>query len=169
MPKQTKSKGLGKTTSYQSVDASDDEDCGDIEMEERYSMPSRLSRSQTAETSDPQIIRAFSEIRFKQHQSAIKIKRRLKKKTINKKQAKQELKAAYRTLAHTYDKQELALEYDANLTDGLNQEQIDSLHEEIGYNELTPPFVFSCYLSPLYLIHYSHIYSVNAILNGYDS
>eukprot|EP01084_Bolivina_argentea_P170788 295932_1 len=92
-----------------------------------------------ADTNAPPLIRAFSEVTFKQHESQKRIKNRLKKKKINAKEAEGELKKAYKTLAHTFDKQQLAEEFNTSLTDGLTNQEINTLQSTIGFNELTPP------------------------------
>ena len=135
-------------SSYQSVErSSDDEDNDNVGTElvakrsSSNNAPPKLSRQQSAEQSDPNLIRAFSEIKFKQHESQQKIKNRLKKKKITKKQATDDLKRAYKTLAHTLDKETLEKEYETSLINGLSIEQVNRLLNDpnVGHNELTPP------------------------------
>ena len=130
---------------YIYIDAHDDEEKDVVELPDFMSTSYRPSNKKTIgerrEQSSPEIIRAASEITFKQHESQKRIKNRLKKKEINKKEANGELKRAYKTLAHTFDKKTLSIEYKTNLTNGLSTDQVKTSLSDpnIGYNELTPP------------------------------
>ncbi len=133
-----------KNKSYEAIN---DEDNEDAEEEQKYTHIEMADNNATIpktpnptnQQSHPSVIRAFSEISFKQHQSAKRIKNRVKQKKINPIQAEGELKKAYKTLAHTLTKQELSLEYETSLTDGLSTQRINELQSQIGFNELTPP------------------------------
>eukprot|EP01083_Nonionella_stella_P006622 19209_1 len=100
----------------------DDED---IEPQERYS------------SSD--VIAAAEELKFTQAQQKQVVDDRLAQGKISKKQAQAELKKAYTTMAHTYDRTELQKHFDTDLEDGLTEERAAQLLIEVGYNELTPP------------------------------
>ena len=141
--------------SYESLAKTDhedeDDDIAGVEMSNKS--PKLLAPpSLSAQKSSAHIITAFEELSFQQHQSQKKIKNRLKKKTINKKEAKGELKQAYKTLAHTLDRETLAITYKTDLKNGLNSTQVNEQINDpnIGYNELTPPprsVYFNTYLS----------------------
>eukprot|EP01084_Bolivina_argentea_P082631 149594_1 len=97
----------------------------DIEPQERYS------------SSD--VIAAAEELKFKQSEAKQVVEDRLKKGKIDKKQARAELKKAYHTVAHTFDKETLEKEYKTSLENGLTQKQAEGLLITVGPNELTPP------------------------------
>jgi len=101
----------------------DDDD--DIEPQERYS------------SSD--VIAAAEELKFGQAQKKQVVEDRLKDGKISKKQAENELKKAYTTMAHTYDKNRLEKEYNTSMESGLTEDQARKNLEQFGLNELTPP------------------------------
>eukprot|EP01084_Bolivina_argentea_P017128 31999_1 len=97
----------------------------EIEPQERYS------------SSD--VIAAAEELKFKQAQRKEVVEDRLKQGKISKKQATSELKKAYHTLAHTYDKPTIEKEFETSIDSGLTAATAARFLEEYGPNELTPP------------------------------
>jgi len=100
-------------------------DDDDIEPKERYS------------SSD--VIAAAEELKFGQAQKKQVVEDRLADGRISKKQAESELKKAYTTMAHTYDKNRLEKEYQTSMTEGLTTQKADEMLAKWGKNELTPP------------------------------
>jgi len=100
-------------------------DDDDIEPQERYS------------SSD--VIAAAEELKFGQAQKKQVVEDRLKDGKISKKQAESELKKAYTTMAHTYDKNRLEKEYSTSMEEGLSVSQAEENLAKYGLNELTPP------------------------------
>ena len=84
------------------------------------------------------IISSFEEISSVAYEEQKVIKSREKQGKIDKDAALQ-LKQAYKTLAHTLDKDGLSTEYNTDLINGLTTDQVNNLYTTIGYNELIPP------------------------------
>jgi magnesium-transporting ATPase (P-type) len=101
--------------------ADDDE----IQPQERYS------------SSD--VIAAAEELKFNAQQAKQTVEDRVKQGKISKKEAASELKKAYTTLAHTYDREKLAQEYETSLDKGLTTAKAAEFLAKYGPNELTPP------------------------------
>ena len=80
---------------------------------------------------------AHEALKIRESMAKESVARRVAKGKINKKQATAELKKAYTTVAHTLDLEQLAMEYDTNLEDGLTSEQVTKRLAEIGPNALT--------------------------------
>ena len=97
----------------------------EIEPQERYS------------SSD--VIAAAEELKFKQAQRKEVIEDRVKAGKISKKEAQNELKKAYSTLAQTMDKETLEKEYNTSLENGLSAAKAAENLAKYGPNELTPP------------------------------
>ena len=89
--------------------------------------------------SSSDIITAAEEIKFKQEQVKNRVDQEVASGKKTQKQADDELRKAYTTLAHTYDRAKLAKEYKTDLEKGLTREQAAQLLTEYGKNELTPP------------------------------
>ena len=85
------------------------------------------------------LVTAADELKFKTKKAAEIVKKKEKEGKLSKKEAKEQLKAAYKTLAHTYDKNTLANNYNTDLKTGLTNEGYQQALEEYGENKLTPP------------------------------
>lgn len=113
---------MSENTNLVNKPGGDDEE---IEPQERYS------------SSD--VIAAAEELKFSQAQTKQVIEDRVKQGKISKEQAQSELKKAYTTLAHTFDRAELEKEYETSLEKGLSTQQAADFLIKHGHNELTPP------------------------------
>jgi len=102
---------------------SNDDD--EIQPQERYS------------SSD--VIAAAEELKFSAQRKKQAVESQLKQGKISKKDAAKELKKAYTTLAHTYDRVKLAEEYQTSMEKGLTTDKAAEFLIKYGPNELTPP------------------------------
>ena len=117
-------------------DVSDDEETEMSQMNGAGPRSPKLGRQDT----NPALIRAFSELTYQQSEAAITVQNRVQSGKIRtKKEEKDELKKAYKTLAHIEDKEELQSEYGTDLVRGLSAKQVEGRLASDGYNELTPP------------------------------
>ena len=92
------------------------------------------------------LVVAADELKFKAQQASDKTKKAVEDGKISKKDAENELKKAYKTLAHTYDKKALPTEYETNLESGLTTDEYNIRFEKYGLNQLTPPKVTPWYI-----------------------
>lgn len=131
---------ISKTSSYEQV-AQEDNECDDHKdqgiKDPDDNLPSLNSNQSTQ--SSAAIIASFEEISSEAYEKQKVIKHRKDKGKIDKKEATSQLKQAYKTLAHTLTKDDLSLEYNTDLTNGLTSDQVNKLYTTIGYNELIPP------------------------------
>jgi len=114
--------------------AHEDEDDAEKEEEEEDEELPELERYSSSD-----VIVAAQELKFTQQRVAAKVANEVKTGKKSVADAAKDLKAAYNTMAHQMDKNELQTEYKVDFENGLESADVEQRQKEHGLNQLTPP------------------------------